>query len=171
EAEGFYVKAHEQAPDDQWAYAKLVEARLLRFAPEQRDREIQVLLKTSGKENRHLLGVLAKLRSEQGDDSAAAEAWGQRAKRTGDYYARKMEGFALNRAGRLDEAAAVLGPCLLEKPDDLYVFRTYISIQRKRGAVDELRQTLEQGVDRAGARRGAFFGELRKLNTASDTTR
>jgi hypothetical protein len=42
-------------------------------------------------------------------------------------------------------------------------------MQRTRGAIDELRQTLEQALPGAGSRRGAFFGELRKL-PAADTT-
>ena len=69
-------RAHQHAPTDQFAYAKLVEVRLLRLPPERRDREIEVLLKSSGRENRHLLGVLARLRSQRGDDRSAAEAWG-----------------------------------------------------------------------------------------------
>jgi len=163
DAEAMYGQAHEHAPTDQWAYAKLVESRLLKLPTERRDREIQVLLKTTGRDNKHLLGVLAKLRSDAGDDAAAADAWGERARRTGDLYARKMQGFALRRAGKLDEAAAVLGPCLAEKPEDLVLFRAYVALQRKRGALDELRSTLEEILPRAGSRRGAFFGELRKL--------
>jgi tetratricopeptide (TPR) repeat protein len=163
DAEKMYQRAHERAPKDQWAYAKLVEVRLLQLPAEQREREISVLLKTTGKDNRHLLGVLARLRSSDGDDEAAAKAWGERSKRTGDFYSRKMQGFALRKAGRLDEAAAILGACLVEKPDDVILFRTYINLQRTRGATEELRHTLEQALPGAGSRRGAFFGELRKL--------
>lgn len=169
QAETLYGRAHEHAPGDQWAYAKLVEARLLRLPAERRDREIQVLLKTTGRDNRHLVGVLARLRSEEGDEEAAARTWEDRARRTGDVYARKMQGFALRRAGRLDEAAAVLGPCLVEQPEDLILFRTYVGLQRKRGALEELRATLEEALPRAGGRRGAFFGELRKLPAPGTT--
>ncbi|MHB1536025.1 MAG: tetratricopeptide repeat protein, partial [Acidimicrobiales bacterium] len=165
EAEALYATAHERTPGDQWAYAKLVEVRLLRLPAERRDREISVLLKTGGRDNPHLVGVLAKLRSEQGDEDQAAEVWKERAARHGDFYARKMHGFALRRAGRLDEAAAVLGPCLLEDPQDLVLFKTYVHLQHKREKPDELRRTLEDLLPLAGGRRGAVYAELRKLPT------
>jgi tetratricopeptide (TPR) repeat protein len=72
DAETMYERAHEQAPDDQWAYAKLIEVRLLQLPAEQRARQVTVLLKTTGRDNRHLLGVLARLRSRDGDNEAAA---------------------------------------------------------------------------------------------------
>ncbi len=163
EAEALYAKAVEHAPDDRWAYAKLVEARLLRLPPEKREREASVLHKTAGVDNPHLTGVLARMHSEAGDESAAAAAWRQRAERTGDLYARKMHGFALRRAGQLDEAAAVLGSCLLEDPENVILFRTYVHLQHGRGALDELRRTLETLLPTAGRRRGAVYGVLRKL--------
>jgi tetratricopeptide (TPR) repeat protein len=163
EAEALYATAHERVPGDQWAYAKLVEVRLLRLPPDRREREMAVLLKTGGRDNPHLVGVLAKLRSEQGDDDEAAEAWKDRASRHGDSYARKMHGFALRRAGRLEEAATVLGQCVLEDPHDLVLFRTYVHLQHKREKPEELRRTLEDLLPRAGSRRGAVYGELRKL--------
>jgi tetratricopeptide (TPR) repeat protein len=162
EAEARYQRAHELAPADQWAYAKLMEARLMKLPPEKRDREIEVLLKTTGRGNKHLVGVLARLRSQQGDPDAAAQAWGRQAQ-VGDLFARKQQGFALRKAGRLDEAAAVLGPCLLADPEDRYVFSSYVSLQTKRGVFEELRATLEEALPRAGSRRGAYYGALRKL--------
>ncbi len=162
DAEARYARAHDLAPGDQWAYAKLVESRLLRLPPERREREVQVILKTTGQGNRHLVGVLARLRGDLGDQEDAARTWGQRA-RAGDLYARKQEGFALRKAGKLDEAASVLRACLEADPEDLYVFRSYVSLQRKREAWEELRVTLEEALPRAGSRRGAFYGELRKL--------
>jgi tetratricopeptide (TPR) repeat protein len=162
EAETMYSRAHERGPDDQWAYAKLVEARLMRLAPKRRDREIQVLMKTTGRDNKHLLGVLAKLRSQQGDQEAAAQAWRTRA-RSGDLFARKQEGFALRKAGKLEEAAAILGTCLVADPEDRYVFSSYVSLQTKRGAFEELRHTLEEALPGAGSRRGAYYGALRKI--------
>jgi predicted Zn-dependent protease len=162
EAEAMYATAHDKAPGDKWAYAKLVEARLTKLAPEERAREIKVLRKTGG-DNPHLTAVLARLRSEQGDEQAAAEAWKDRAQRHGDLYGRKMHGFALRRAGQLGEAAAVLAACLQDDPQDLVLFRTYVHLQHQRGAIDELRQTLESLLPLAGSRRGAVYGELRKL--------
>jgi tetratricopeptide (TPR) repeat protein len=162
EAEARYQRAHELAPADQWAYAKLVEARLMKLAPEKRDREVEVLLKTTGRGNKHLVGVVARLRSQQGDEDAAAHAWGRQAQ-AGDLYARKQQGFALRKAGRLDEAAAVLGPCLLAEPEDRYVFSSYVSLQTRRGAFEELRAVLQDALPRAGSRRGAYYGALRKL--------
>ena len=162
EAETMYAKAHERDPTNDWAYAKLVEARVLKLPEEDRAREVQVLIKTTSGDNKHLVGVLARLRSQHGDNAAAAKAWGQRA-RKGDLYARKQEGFQLRKAGRLAEAAAVLGPCLLAEPQDQYVFSSYVSLQRQRGALDELRATLQAALPRAGRREGAYFGALRKL--------
>ncbi len=162
EAEARYALAHDHDPSDEWAYAKLVEARLVGLPPDKRDREVQVLLKTTGRDNKHLLGVLARIRGEQGDQGAAADAWGRRA-RSGDLFARKQQGFALRKAGRLDEAAGVLGACLAADPEDRYVFSSYVSLQTERGAVEELRHTLEEALPRAGSRRGAYFGALRKL--------
>jgi tetratricopeptide (TPR) repeat protein len=163
DAEAMYARAHDVAPNDEWAYSKLVDIRLLRLPEGKRAREAEILWKSSGRSNKHLMGVLAKYRSEQGDEDKAAETWGQRADQHNDPYARRMYGFALRKAGRLDEAAAVLGRCLVEEPHNIPVFRTYIQLQRKRGALDELRRTLEEALPGAGSRRGAFYGELKKL--------
>jgi tetratricopeptide (TPR) repeat protein len=164
EAEAHYRRAHEREPDDEWAYAKLVEVRLAQLPEDRREQEIRVLMKTS-RQNRHLAGVLANLRKARGDSEGAAEVWASRA-RDGDRYARKQEGFALGKAGRLDEAAAVLGACLAEDPEDRFVFSSYVSVQRRRGATEELRRVLEGALPRAGSRRGAYYGELRKLAAA-----
>jgi tetratricopeptide (TPR) repeat protein len=158
-----FEQAHERAPGDEFAYAKLIEARVLRLPPEDREREVEVLLRSHGQDNRHLLAVLARLRSKEGDDRHAAEAWRARRTRHGDPYARKMEAYALRKAGDLEQAAALFRACLLDDPEDLILFRTYVHLQRKRGALDELRSTLEELVPLAGGRRGAVYGELRKL--------
>ena len=159
-------RAHERAPDDEYAYAKLIEARLLQLPPGEREREVEILIRSGGsrdRANRHLLGVLARLRSEGGDEHRAAETWRERREQHGDPYARKMEAYALRRAGELEQAAALFRACLLEDPEDLVLFRTYVHLQNSRGALDELRATLEQLIPVAGARRGAVYGELRKL--------
>ncbi len=164
EAESMYGRAHEHAPADGWAYAKLVEVRLRRLPAERREREIEVLLKTTGRDNEHLLGVLARLRRESGDDEAAARAWAQRAARTGDLFAREQAAFALRRAGQLDEAARALGACLVDDPDNIILFQTYVRMQRERDALEDLRTTLEAALGRASARRrGACLGQLRRL--------
>jgi tetratricopeptide (TPR) repeat protein len=162
DAQGHYQRARDVAPADGWAHAKLVEVQLLQLPEDRREREIRVLMRTTGKENRHLAGVLARLRNESGDAEGAAAAWAGRA-RGGDLFARKQEGFALRRAGRLDDAAAVLGACLAEDPEDRYVFSSYVSLQHQRGALEELRRSLEDALPRAGSRRGAFFAALRKI--------
>lgn len=108
EALELFERAHRCAPDDEFAYAKLVEARLARLAPEERAREVEVLLRSQGRGNRHLLGVLAKVRSDGGDPGRAAEAWRERRElHHGDLYARKMEAYALRKAGQLDRAAGL----------------------------------------------------------------
>lgn len=167
DAEEMFSRAHECAPADQYAYARLVEVRLTRLAPEQRQREVEVLLKAGASGNRHLLGVLARLRSESGDETRAAQAWRQASEADGgSLFARKQEAFALRRAGSLDRAATAMRACLMEDPDDLVLFRTYLHLQRSRDATEELRATLEELLPRAGARRGAIYGELRKLGSA-----
>jgi predicted Zn-dependent protease len=166
DAVAMFERAHERAPADQFAYAKLIEARVLRLAPEDREREVEVLLRSQDKGNRHLLGVLAKLRSQGGDDRAAAEAWGASRKLHGDLFSRKMEAYALNKAGDVEQAAALMRACLLEDPEDVVLFQNFVRIQRKRGALDELRSTLVELVPLAGGRRGAVYGELRKLGPA-----
>ena len=159
-------QAHRHAPDDEYAYAKMIEMRLLGLPPEEREREVEVLLRSAGKDNRHLLAVLAQVRRETGDEERAAEAWGARRERHGgDLFARKQEGFALRRAGKLDEAAAIMRSCLLEDPADKVLFRTFIHLQRARGALGELQATLEELLPVAGDRQGAVYGELRKLRT------
>ena len=157
-------KAHNQAPADEYAYAKLVEARLLQLPLEDREREVETLLQSTAKGNRHLMGVLARLRSESGDDQRAAETWRARREQHGDLYARKMEAYALRRAGKVDPAAPLFRSCLLEDPQDVILYRTYVSMQHQRGALDELRATLEEMLPIAGPRRGAVYGELRKLD-------
>ena len=44
DAETMYQRAHERAPDDQWAYAKLIEVRLMQLPPEQRGSPVQIAL-------------------------------------------------------------------------------------------------------------------------------
>lgn len=164
-AEERFQRAHELAPDDQYAYARLVEARLLQLEPEERGRELEVLLRSRGRENRFLGAALARLRSQLGDETGAADAW-RRSRRSGDdLFARAQEGYALRRAGRLDEAAVLLRDVLLADPGDVILFRTYVSLQRQRGELDELRQTLQELLPIAGPRKGAVYGELRKLPT------
>jgi tetratricopeptide (TPR) repeat protein len=162
-AEERFQKAHELAPTDQYAYARLVEARLLQLEPEERGRELEVLLRSSGRENRFLGAALARLRRELGDDAGAAAAWRRTRREGDDRFARAQEGYALRRAGKLDEAAVLLRDVLLEDPADVILFRTYVSLQRQRGELDELRQTLHELLPIAGPRRGAVYGELRKL--------
>ena len=164
-AEAHFAKAHELAPADQYAYARLVEARLLQLSPDGRGRELEVLLRSSGRGNRHLSGVLARLRSQLGDEAGAAAAWRSGRGSGDDLFARAQEGYALRRAGRLEEAAVLLRDVLLQNPGDIILFKTYVSLQRKLGAHDELRQTLEELLPIAGPRKGAVHGELRKLRT------
>ncbi|MDP9074499.1 MAG: tetratricopeptide repeat protein [Actinomycetota bacterium] len=165
EAESMFERAHQHAPDDQWAYAKLVEVRLLRLPEDKRSREIEVLVKSSGAGNPHLLGVLAKLRSQHGENLQAAETWRRARLQGGNLYTRKMEGYELRKAGRLDEAAAALGECLAADPQDLVLYKTFVHLQRQRGALAELRLTLEELAPRAGRLKGSMYGELRKLQT------
>ncbi|HEY3586844.1 MAG TPA: hypothetical protein VGK85_06820, partial [Myxococcaceae bacterium] len=166
DAVDLFQRAHERAPDDGYAYAKLIEARLLQLPAGEREREVEILLRSRGTQdqgNRHLLAVLARLRSEGGDEHRAADTWRARREQHSDPYARKMEAYALRRAGELEQAAVLLRACLLEDPEDLILFRTYVHLQHSRGALDELRTTLEQLIPVAGSRRGAVYGELRKL--------
>jgi tetratricopeptide (TPR) repeat protein len=168
DAEEMYSRAHEAAPHDGFAYAKLVEARVLALPPEERAREVEVLLKTTARGNTHVQGLLAKLAGDRGDLDQAADSWAKAVAAKGDAYSRQRLGFSLQKAGRIDEAAGVLARCLAEDPTDVVVFRNYVNLQRKRGALDELRCTLEELLPSAGARAGAFHGELRKLPLAQD---
>lgn len=165
QAEERFQRAHELAPDDEYAYARLIEARLLQLPPEDRGRELEVLLRSGGRQNRFLAAVLARLRSQLGDEEGAAAAWRSSQRSGGDLFARAQEGYALRRAGRLQEAAVLLRDVLLEDPGDVILFRTYVSLQRQLGALDELQRTLQELLPIAGPRRGAVYGELRKLQS------
>jgi tetratricopeptide (TPR) repeat protein len=162
-AEAMFAKAHAHAPTNDYAYAKLIEARLRQLPVEERAREIEVLLGSRGQGNTHLLAVLARVKSELGDEAAAAETWGRSRRLQDDLYAQKMEGYALRRAGDLVGAARVLGDSLIRDPQDVVLFRTYVSLQKQRGAEEELERTLRELLPLAGERRGAVYGELRKL--------
>jgi tetratricopeptide (TPR) repeat protein len=162
-AEAHFRRAHELEPGDQYAYARLIEARLLQLKEEDRARELEVVLRSSGRGNRYLTAALARLRRQLGDEEGAAAAWRSSRRSPDDLFARKQEGYALRRAQRFDEAAAVLRECLLKDPDDLVLFRTYVGMQHRRQALAELRQTLEELLPVAGSRKGAVYGELRKL--------
>ncbi len=166
EAEHHYGEAHELDPSDQYAYARLVEVRLLRLPPEERSRELDVLLRSGDRDDHYLNGVLARLRRELGDEVGAAAAWRQSRRGGNDLFARKQEAYALRRAELFDEAAAVFRECLLRDPQDKILFRTYVGMQHSREALDDLRATLEELLPVAGSRRGAVFGELRKLRPA-----
>ncbi len=163
DAEELYLRAHEVAPHDDFAYARLVEARVMALPPEARSREVEVLLKTTARGNTQLQGVLARLRAGQGDLGQAAEMWAKTLAAKGDAYSRRMYAFSLLKAARTDEAAALLAQCLADDPTNVIVFRNYVNLQHKREALAELRRTLEELLPRAGARAGAFHGELRKL--------
>ncbi|MGH9105423.1 MAG: tetratricopeptide repeat protein [Acidimicrobiales bacterium] len=163
DAEGMYARAHEAAPHDNFAYARLIEARVMALPPEARDREVEVLLKTTARGNAQLQGLLAKLHAGQGKLDQAAEVWAKTLAAKGDAYSRRMYAFSLQKAGRTDEAVSVFAQCLADDPANLLVFRNYVNLQRKREAWGELRRTLEELLPRAGARAGAFHGELRKL--------
>jgi len=166
EAETAYKRATELKPGDGYAYARMIECRLLQFEPEDRKREVELLLKSTGGDNPHLLQLLARLQGELGDPAAAAAAWRKsrrRAGRAGHAYALRMEGFALKKAGSLPEAAAVLRESLLMEPENVIAFQGYVRLQQERGAIGELRETLQELLPIAGSRRGAVHGELRKL--------
>jgi len=166
EAETAYKRATELKPGDGYAYARMIECRLLQFEPEDRKREVELLLKSTGGDNPHLLQLLARLQGELGDPAAAAAAWRKsrrRAGRAGNAFALRMEGFALKKAGSLPEAAAVLRESLLMEPENVIAFQGYVRLQQERGAIGELRETLQELLPIAGSRRGAVHGELRKL--------
>jgi tetratricopeptide (TPR) repeat protein len=163
QAEALLAKAHEREPENQYLYARLIEARLLQVPVDRRAAEVEVLLKSSGRGNRHLLQVLARVKSQLGDDGAAAQVWRRSQDARPDPYARKMEGYALKKAGDLEGAARVLREYLLENPGDVVAFRTYVRLQWQREAKEELEQTLQELLPVAGERRGAVYGELRKL--------
>jgi cytochrome c-type biogenesis protein CcmH/NrfG len=127
DAEQMYLRAHEAAPHDGFAYAKLVEARVLALPPEARSREVEVLLKTTARGNTHLQRLLAKLASDHGDLDEAVERWAKALAAKGDAFSRSKYGFALQKAGRLDEAAGVLARCLADDPADVVVFRNYVT--------------------------------------------
>ena len=162
-AEAAFARAHEIDAGDGYAYARLIESRLLQLEPEQRRREVELLLRSTGRDNRFLLQVLARLQGQLGDQAAAASAWRSSRQGGDNLYAQKMEGYALRRAGQLDQAAALMHACLLRDPEDVILFRTYVRMQRERGALDELRRALSELLPVAGSRRGAVMGELRKL--------
>jgi tetratricopeptide (TPR) repeat protein len=162
-AEEMFAKANAHEPTNAYAYARLIEARLLQLPVEERAREVEVLVGSGGQRNEHLLAVLAKVKSQLGDEAAAAETWGRSRRLKGDLYAQKMEGYALRRAGDLDGAARVLRDSLIRDPQDVVLFRTYVSLQKQRGADEELERTLRELLPVAGERRGAVYGELKKL--------
>lgn len=166
EAEAAYKRATELKPGDGYPYARMIECRLLQLESQDRKREVELLLKSTGGDNPHLLQLLARLQGELGDAAAAAAAWRKsrrRAGRTGNAYALRMEGFALKKAGSLPEAAAVLRESLLMEPENVIAFQGYVRLQQERGAIGELRETLQELLPIAGSRRGAVRGELRKL--------
>ena len=163
DAEDMYSRAHDASPSDAFAYARLIEARVSALSPEVAGREVEVLLRTTARGNRHLQALLAKLRANQGSLGQAAETWAQALSDNGDPYSRRMYAFSLLKAGRKDEAAPALAQALADDPTNVVVFRNYVRLQRQRGALGELRSTLEQLLPRAGERSGAFHGELRKL--------
>ena len=164
EAEELLSRAHEREPANDYIRSRLVEAQLLRLPPEQRAREVEVLLKSGGGDNRYLHQVLARVRSQLGDERGAAREWRRSYGAHGDPFARANEGYALKRAGDLEGAARILRECLMEAPQDMILFRNYVRLQYQRGATDELERTLRELLPIAPEhRRGAVYGELRKL--------
>jgi Tfp pilus assembly protein PilF len=156
-----YERAHKAAPKDGYIYAQFVEAQLGRLPPVERKRELRALLKATG--NPHLRDLLAKAHKDEGDMDQAAQEWAKLSSTTGSAYSRRMYAFSLLKAGHYDVAASALARCLADDPANVVVFRNYINLQKKRGAIEELRRTLEELLPRAGGRAGAFHGELRKL--------
>src|SRR5579875_887127 len=166
EAEEFLARAQQVAPADKYCYAKLVEARVGELAPDAQVREVQMLLKTVAKGNVHLQRLLAKLQKAMGRPEDAAETLSRAVAMSGDLRSRKDYALTLKRAGRLDEAARALAQCLADDPEDQVVFTNYVKLQKSRGALGELRATLEGLLPAAGKRYGAYLGELKKIPTA-----
>jgi tetratricopeptide (TPR) repeat protein len=165
DAERFLSRAHEASPKDKYVYSKLVEARIAELPVDSQVREVETLLKTTAKANPHLQRVLARLQKAQGRPDAAADTLARALRESGDLRSRKDYAFSLKKAARVDEAAAALAQCLAEDPEDVVVFTHYVHVQKGRGALDELRGTLEALLPTSGRRYGAFLGELKKLPT------
>jgi tetratricopeptide (TPR) repeat protein len=167
EAEGMYERAHRTRPADEYVYAQLIGARLRRLPAERRAQEVEVLLRSRGGRGGYLAQVLARVQAELGDHAAAAAAWRRGA---GDDrpYAKKREGYSLMKAGDLEGAAQVLRDSLLREPHDVVLFTTYVRLQKRRGATAELEETLRELLPVAGERRGAVYGELKKLKRDGD---
>jgi tetratricopeptide (TPR) repeat protein len=165
-AESHMAAAHQCEPDNRYAYARLMEVRLLRLPPEKRLRELEVVVQSAGGRNPHLLNAMARVRSRLGDEQAAPGIWRQSQAERPNPFARKMEAYALKKAGRLEAAARLMKACLLEDPRDVVLFTNYVRLQRARSAIAELERTLLELLPIAGDRRGAVFGELRKVRRA-----
>lgn len=161
-AESWFARAHAAAADNQFAYSRLIEARIMQLPEGDRLRELELIQRTTGTGNRYLQSLLARIRREQGDTGGSVEAWAKAA-RQGDAFARKNYGYALRKAGRLEEAAQVMRESLFAFPQDVVLFRNFVRLMRERGALNELRLTLEDLLPVAGPRRGAVYGELSRL--------
>lgn len=136
---------------------------MLQLPPDRGLAELDVLLKSSGRGNRYLVQLRARLASQLGDHREAAQAWRRSQDIGGDRYAREHEAYALKRAGDLEGAARLMRACLLEDPLNKILFRNYVRLQWQRDAKQELERTLQELLPVAGERRGAVYGELRKL--------
>lgn len=174
DAESAYERAHALKPRDGYIYAQLIGCRLMQLEPEERRREVELLIKSGGGDSPHLLELLARIQSELGDAAAAAASWRKsRSRRAGkgggSAYALRMEGFALKKAGNLPEAASMLRESLMLEPENVIAFQGYVRLQHERGAVGELREALQELLPIAGSRRGAVHGELRKLPSQDPT--
>ena len=173
EAQAAYQRAHDLKPTDGYIYAQLIGCRLSQLEPDERRREVELLLKSAGSDSPHLLQLLARIQSELGDAAAAAASWrksrGRRGGKGASAYSLRMEGFALKKAGNLSEAAALLRESLMLEPENVIAFQGYVRLQQERGATGELRETLRDLLPLAGSRRGAVHGELRKLPSEGES--
>jgi tetratricopeptide (TPR) repeat protein len=166
DAEAFLARANEAAPKDEYVYAKLVEARVLQLPEDRQVGEVEVLLRTTAKGNRFVQQLLAKLQDARGELDKAAETRAKAVEASGDAFSRAAYAFSLKKAGRLDEAARALAECLADDPTDPVIYKNYVALQKTRGALAELRSTLEELLPRAGERHGAYMGQLKKLPPA-----
>ena len=153
-------------PGDEFASSRLLQLKVEEKRPEEAEQELDRMLRLpSRRDDPALLKVKAEQMKKRGDFAAAADIYSRLAEscdpgqRT---FYQRMSAFALNKAGRNEEAWAAFRKLIEKDPADHYVRSALISVARKLGRDAELADFFENLARQSPANR-PLFGLARKI--------
>ncbi|MEE8587448.1 MAG: tetratricopeptide repeat protein, partial [Acidobacteriota bacterium] len=153
-------------PGDDFASSRLLQLKVEEKRPEEAEQELDRMLRVpSRRDDPALLKVKAEQMKKRGDFAAAADIYSRLAEGCDSgqrLFYQRMSAFALNKAGRSEEAWAAFRKLIDKDPGDHYVRSALISAARKLGRDAELAEFFESLARQSPANR-PLFGVARKI--------